>query len=143
MNKNLDVDIILKKRPQLIKPTIICGLPGSGYVGKLGVDYLVKELKAELFGEALKRGAMVYPVSTAAELLNSPQLTARGFWVALEHPELGTTITYPGPFAKCSETPPKVTRRAPLIGEHNQEIYEKELGISKGKIRTLKQDGII
>ncbi len=37
------------------------------------------------------------------------------------------------------ETPPRISRRAPLIGEHNQEIYEKELALSKQELLTLRQ----
>jgi crotonobetainyl-CoA:carnitine CoA-transferase CaiB-like acyl-CoA transferase len=41
------------------------------------------------------------------------------------------------------ETPWKIYRRAPLIGEHNQEIYEKELGLSKEDMAILKANGVI
>jgi crotonobetainyl-CoA:carnitine CoA-transferase CaiB-like acyl-CoA transferase len=76
-------------------------------------------------------------------MLYDPQLTARKFWVEVEHPELNTTLTYPGSFVNSSEASPRITRRAPLIGEHNEEIYEKELGISKEKLVILKQAGVI
>ena len=99
--------------------------------------------KAELFEGALKNGVQLYPVSTPADMLESPQLAARKFWEKVEHPELGTTITYPGAFANASEAPPKISHRAPFIGEHNQEIYEKEMGISKDKLLILKQAGVI
>jgi uncharacterized protein (TIGR00162 family) len=45
------VNIQLLRTPALKRPTLICGLPGSGYVGKLAVDHMIKELKAELFAE--------------------------------------------------------------------------------------------
>jgi crotonobetainyl-CoA:carnitine CoA-transferase CaiB-like acyl-CoA transferase len=61
----------------------------------------------------------------------------------VEHPELGTKIRYPGPFAKLSETPIQITRRAPLIGEHNEEIYVKELGMSHKEMQTLKKAEVI
>jgi crotonobetainyl-CoA:carnitine CoA-transferase CaiB-like acyl-CoA transferase len=99
--------------------------------------------KTEILEGALKHNAQVYPIATTADIAENPQLAARGFWVELEHPELGTTITYPGPFANTTEAIPKVSRRAPLIGEHNQEIYEKELGFSKEKIVMLKQAKVI
>jgi len=88
--------------------------------------------KAELQEGALKHRVILYPVSTTEDILENTQLTARDFWVEVEHPELGTAITYPGAFTHTSAIPPRITRRAPLIGEHNQEIYEKELGISGG-----------
>jgi formyl-CoA transferase len=34
-------------------------------------------------------------------------------------------------------------RRAPLIGEHNEEVYINELGLSKEELLTLKQAGVI
>jgi crotonobetainyl-CoA:carnitine CoA-transferase CaiB-like acyl-CoA transferase len=41
------------------------------------------------------------------------------------------------------ETPWKIQRRAPLIGEHNEEVYEKELGLSKEQVTILKANGVI
>ena len=105
--------------------------------------FFLAHTKAELYEGAFKRRVIVYPVATTADMLESTQLAARGFWVELEHPELGTSITYPGAFAKTSEGPPRVSRRAPLIGEHNQEVYEKELGIPKEELLILKQVKVI
>jgi crotonobetainyl-CoA:carnitine CoA-transferase CaiB-like acyl-CoA transferase len=42
-----------------------------------------------------------------------------------------------------TETPWKISRRAPLIGERNNEIYESELGLSGDEIRRLADDGVI
>jgi crotonobetainyl-CoA:carnitine CoA-transferase CaiB-like acyl-CoA transferase len=61
----------------------------------------------------------------------------------VEHPELGDTLQYPGAPAKMKETPWKIYRRAPLIGEHNEEVYEKELGLSKEDLAVLKANGVI
>jgi formyl-CoA transferase len=83
------------------------------------------------------------PVSDAGDLLENPQLKSREFWVKLEHPELEDAFIYPGPFVKMSETPVTVRRRAPLIGEHNNEVYRDEMGISVKELVTLKQAGII
>jgi len=99
--------------------------------------------KAELYEGALKHRAQLYPVATTTDILESVQLDARDFWAEIEHPELGTTITYPGRFAKASETPPAISRRAPLIGEHNREVYERELGMSSEELIALKQAGVI
>jgi crotonobetainyl-CoA:carnitine CoA-transferase CaiB-like acyl-CoA transferase len=102
--------------------------------------FFMSHTKAELLEGSVKHNVLLFPVSTTADILESAQLAARRFWAELEHPELGTTITYPGAFAHASEAPPRVSRRAPLIGEHNQEVY-KELGISMDKPLTLKRDG--
>ena len=101
--------------------------------------FFMSHTKAELFEGALKHGVILYPVSTTKDILENAQLAARGYWVELEHPELGTTIAYPGAFARTSELPPRVSRRAPLIGEHNREVYEQESGLSKEELLTLRQ----
>lgn len=105
--------------------------------------FFMTKTKAELLEGAINKGVMMYPVATTADMLEDKQLAARNFWVDVEHPELGTTITYPGAFGLCSETPPVISRRAPLIGEHNLEIYQGELGISRENLTALKQAGVI
>ncbi|MFC2014488.1 CaiB/BaiF CoA transferase family protein [Chloroflexota bacterium] len=105
--------------------------------------FFMAHTKAELLDGAVKHEALLYPVATADDMPENIQLIARGFWVEVEHPELGTTITYPGAFATTSEAPPRISRRAPLIGEHNEEIYGEELGISKEQLVVLKQGGVI
>jgi crotonobetainyl-CoA:carnitine CoA-transferase CaiB-like acyl-CoA transferase len=105
--------------------------------------FLMRHTKAELYEGALKRNIVLYPVYTHAEVLEDAQLADRGYWVEVKHPELGASITYPGAFWYASEAPPRISRRAPLIGEHNQEIFEKELGMSRQEILTLKQAKVI
>ena len=99
--------------------------------------------KKEFFEEAVKRRIMGYPVSTAKDIIENSQLKARGVWQDVEHPELGTSITYPGPWVKMSQSSCGIQRRAPLIGEHNNDIYQKELGITEEELIILKQGGII
>ena len=50
-----------------------------------------------------------------------------------------TKVVYPGAFAKLAEGSCKIRRRAPLIGEHNEEIYVSELGLSREELAILKQ----
>ena len=77
-----------------------------------------------------------------ADLPQSQQLLARDFWVPLEHPEVGVSVTYPGPFVKLSATPIAYRRRPPLIGEHNAEVYG-ELGLSLQQQLALFAQGVI
>jgi crotonobetainyl-CoA:carnitine CoA-transferase CaiB-like acyl-CoA transferase len=108
------------------------------------VSRLLKGLtKAEFLEEAVKRRIMGYPVSDAKDIRESPQLRARDVWQDIDHPELDAKITYPGPWAKFSESSCGISRRAPLIGEHNEEIYLQGLGISAEELSVLKQSGVI
>jgi crotonobetainyl-CoA:carnitine CoA-transferase CaiB-like acyl-CoA transferase len=104
--------------------------------------FFLTHTKAELYEGALERRVLVYPVATTADILENKQLAARDFWVEMEHPGLDAAITYPGPFAKLSETPIEVRRPAPLIGEHNKEIYDEERGpIGSSNDRAIRPAG--
>jgi uncharacterized protein (TIGR00162 family) len=46
-----EIETRILSRPKAKKPVLVCGLPGSGYVGKLGADYLVKTFKAQKIAE--------------------------------------------------------------------------------------------
>ena len=106
-------------------------------------DFFLNHTKEEIYEGAMQRGIGVCPVSAIEDLLKNPQLGAREFWVEVAHPELGETITYPGASFIASEIPFKIRCRAPLIGEHNQEIYEGELGLTEEELSRLKQGKII
>lgn len=105
--------------------------------------FLKTRTKAELLAQALEKEIILAPVATIKDVTESPQFEARGFWEKVEHPELDTAITYPGCPIKMSEIPYRVQRRAPLIGEHNEEIYERELGYSREQLALLKNRGVI
>lgn len=106
-------------------------------------EFFLTKTKQELFEEAIEKSIVLIPLNDARGVLESPQLAARGFWEKVEHPELGEVITYPGFPVKMGEIPYRVQRRAPLIGEHNEDIYEKELGLSKEELVLLKTHGVI
>lgn len=99
--------------------------------------------KAEFFKEVVKRQMLGYPVASVKEIFADPQHQARNFWQRIEHPELRTAIDYPGGFAKFSDGACQIWRRAPLIGEHNQEIYGEELGMAPAQITELREQGVI
>ena len=105
--------------------------------------FTASKTKAELLEAALERGLLIAPVTTTEEVCQSEQLAARGYWQALEHPELGQTVHYPGPFAKFSAAPLKYRHRPPTVGEHNREIYLGELGLTEGQFVELQGKGVI
>jgi len=111
----------------------------EGPVGTLFLRYT----KKEILENALKRDIILYPLATMKEVREYEQLTFRDFWQEVEHPELAETLTYPGAFAVVSEAPLKIKRRAPLIGEHNTDVYGELLGISKEELAHLKKAGAI
>jgi len=106
-------------------------------------NFLGTVSKKEFQEEAVKKRIMGYPVSTPKDIMEHPQLAAREVWQDVEHPELGTPITYPGPWVKLSQSSCGIRRRAPLIGEHNHDIYVGELGLSEDELKESKERGII
>lgn len=107
------------------------------------VKFFLSHTKEELYQGAMERRILLYPVYDVKEIVNSPQLKSREFWIDVEHDELKTTIRYPGAFAKSSEVEIGIYRRPPLIGEHNVEIYEGELGISPRELEVLVEAKVV
>ena len=107
------------------------------------LNFFRTKTKQELYSEAIKKGIVCCPLNTSEDIVKSPQLEARGYFIKIDHPELGDTITYPGAPVKLSDSPWLVKRRPPLIGEHNEEIYVKELGFSKEELIILKGAKVI
>jgi CoA:oxalate CoA-transferase len=105
------------------------------------IPWLLEHTKKELYHTGqLKRIAMSFP-RTIKDLIDSPQHKARGFWVDIDHPITGR-LTYPGAPGIMSETPYQV-ERAPLFGEHNEEIYSGLLGFGKRDLVRLAGAGVI
>ena len=84
----------------------------------------------EIFKKLQKNGVKAGIVQTLADLFADPQLKHRGFWAPLDHPEIGRCHAEGPPFA-FSKTPFKIDRPAPLIGEHNELVFEQFLAAGK------------
>lgn len=104
--------------------------------------FFLAHTKAELYEGARNRTIMLCPVNTIEDILSDPQLQERDFWRVVPHPELSDTFTYPGPSIRLSSATHYCIRKAPHLGEHNQEIYG-ELGFTKKALVAMKGAGII
>ncbi len=108
-------------------------------------DFFQRHTREELTQGSLTRRILLFPVATPSDLRQHPQLAARGYFTPLEHPELGTAVDYPGAFIKNGDgsAVAGLRRRAPLVGEHNLEVYGGELGLSATEIESLRRGGVI
>jgi len=104
--------------------------------------WLMGHTRDEILEEGQAWRLPVAPVSTTEDIVNSPQLKARGYIVEVDQPVAGK-VTQPGPILKMSETPWKMKAPAPLLGQHNEEIYGKLLGYNKEDLVRLRQSDII
>jgi crotonobetainyl-CoA:carnitine CoA-transferase CaiB-like acyl-CoA transferase len=105
-------------------------------------EFFLKHTSKELLKGAVPRGVSLGPLSSMQDLLNDECLNARDYWTKVKHPELKTSITYPRTFIKSTEMDCSIRFRAPLIGEHNKEVY-KELGLSQEELQALQHESII
>ena len=106
-------------------------------VEKWTTQYTTAELEKMLDAA----GVPVSRIKTVEQLCEDPHIKHRNMLVELEHPVLGK-VKYPGNPINLSETPVKVNRRAPLLGEHNNEILNG-LGYSDSDIARLKEEKVI
>jgi crotonobetainyl-CoA:carnitine CoA-transferase CaiB-like acyl-CoA transferase len=105
--------------------------------------FLMSHTKAELFEGAVKRRILLFPVATVSDIVQNTQLQARGYFRQVTHPELGTPISYPGPFVRASATPIHLHRFAPTLGQHNAAIYCDDLGLTREELVRLHEAGVI
>ena len=95
----------------------------------------------DLYRAGQERRICFAPVNTMADLVASEHLKAREFFVQISHQVAGT-LTYPGAPFKPSEGGHAIHRPAPLLGQHNNEVYTK-IGLSQTEIEELKKQQII
>ena len=81
------------------------------------------------------------PISSIADIVEEPHVQARGTLTTVEDPEIGPVLM-PAPVPRLSLTPAAVQRPAPLLGEHNAEVYA-ELGLTPTDLAELRSTGII
>ena len=81
-------------------------------------------------------------VHSTLSVLADPHLAARGWWQYLEHPDYGVR-RHGGPPWRFSRTPAKITRPAPRLGEHTEEILRNTLNHTKSQITQWQKANII
>ncbi len=113
-----------------------------GTIRPMVVEWTMKHSKEGITALAQAKGVPIVPCNSAEDLFNSPQLAEREFFVEIDHPCTGK-LRYPGAPYKLSETPPRVDRPAPLLGQHNEEIFCGRLGYSKQDLVAMRESGII
>jgi crotonobetainyl-CoA:carnitine CoA-transferase CaiB-like acyl-CoA transferase len=95
------------------------------------VDDLIAALEAE--------GVPCGRINSIADVAADPHALAREMVVELEHPRAGRTRALGLPI-KLSRTPGKVSRPAPVLGQHTREVLE-EFGFSAAEIESLVKSG--
>ena len=85
------------------------------------------------------------PVTRAfsiAEIAGDPHYAAREDIVTVDDPTIGP-LRMQGVYPRLSATPGRIERGAPKLGEHNEEIYGRLLGLSASEVAELRGKAII
>jgi benzylsuccinate CoA-transferase BbsE subunit len=94
------------------RPTLI-------HIGEVVERFFAGKPKWEIYEQGQGRRLLIGIVSTPEDLVKNPQLNARDWFQRLGE------VTYPGPPYRLSETPWRLARPAPKLGEHNAELLDR------------------
>jgi len=104
--------------------------------------WMEQQEKDDIHHRAAKKGIAIGPINSVKDVMEDEQYAARDYFVEVEHPEAGK-YKYAGWPYQMSATPPQVGRPAPLLGQHNREVYCDVLGYSLEEFERLQSLGAI
>jgi len=105
-------------------------------------DWMKDYTKDELYHRCQALNCPIGMVTTVADLVASKQLEARGFFGKVEHSVMGQVSCPTSPY-RFSETPHRFHCAAPMLGEHNEEVFVNRLGYSKEDLVRMREAGVI
>jgi crotonobetainyl-CoA:carnitine CoA-transferase CaiB-like acyl-CoA transferase len=104
-------------------------------------EWLQQHTTTEVFELAADARLPFTPVSTLGDLLRFEHLHTRGFFVTIDHPAAGPVL-YPGAPYKLQTSPWQLRRPAPLLGQHNSQIFGR-VGLDTDKLARLRNLGVV
>ncbi len=112
--------------------------------GREAVTFVAENMPAyEFFLEGQRRGFQFGIIYAPEDLFHDPHFQDRDFPVAVPHEDLGRTLTYPGAPYRFSQSPWRIRRRAPHLGEDNVAVFGGLLGLLAGEQQALRAQGVI
>jgi crotonobetainyl-CoA:carnitine CoA-transferase CaiB-like acyl-CoA transferase len=107
-------------------------------------EWVSTKKRDELVELLSKNDLPVAPINHIPDTLKDPHLKARDAFVEVEDPRSPNgKLILPDFPVKLSKTPGKLTKRAPMLGEHNDEVLTTLLGYSKEEIEQLRNEKAI
>ncbi|MCK5653503.1 MAG: CoA transferase [Dehalococcoidia bacterium] len=104
--------------------------------------WMINQTKEEVYHQAQALNCPIGMVTTVEDLAASEQLKARAFFAEVEHAEMGK-VKCPTTSYRFSKTPLRLARPAPLLGEHNEDIFGERLGYTREELARMRGAGII
>ena len=109
---------------------------------KLITEWTKRHTHYEVMDILQKAGVAAMPSFDQAELTADPHFKERGWFVEVEHPEAGKMLQMSPPL-RLSDTPARIPRPAPMVGEHNDYIFCELLGMPVEEFATLVGEQVI
>ena len=106
------------------------------------LPWLHDQKKEDIYHTAQARGIPVCPIPSPKEVVEWVQLKERGHFLEIEHPE-GGRVKIPGPPFREYGKPLWPLTRAPLLGEHTEEVLNARLGYAAAEVQRLQAEGIV
>lgn len=128
MDKRYDKNPKRVERYQEIKPIIEA--------------WTLENSSEEVMDQLLEAGVPASPINNLEQVVHDPHANARKMFVHVEHPVAGDTLLNGSQF-KMTVTDPVIDTPAPLLGQHNEEVYKELLGFDTSQLEELKKQGVI
>ena len=113
----------------------------ADYINAQVTSFTSRFMKEDLAELMQKNGIPGLPVNSPSDFMRDPHIQARGFFNTITHPILGSFQQSGNAFmVDGKRTGPSP---APVLGQHNQEIFCGELGMDQRNFETLRADGVI
>jgi crotonobetainyl-CoA:carnitine CoA-transferase CaiB-like acyl-CoA transferase len=104
-------------------------------------EWALQHTAEEIYRTAQKAGAPIGMFLGIDGAVQSEHERARGYFVEAEHPVAGKA-EYPFQLFRATETPPQFRSAAPLLGQHNAEVYGR-LGCTESELAEMERAGVI
>jgi benzylsuccinate CoA-transferase BbsF subunit len=105
-------------------------------------EWTIRHAPEQVMGLLQSAGVAAGIAANAEDQAKDPQLEHYGFFNELEHPETGKLSFYHGPLFRLSKLTHELGR-PPIMGEHNDYVYTKILGIPDDEFVQLMEEGVI
>jgi formyl-CoA transferase len=109
---------------------------------RIVAEWIASLDRAEVVQRLLAARIPVAPVNTVADLVHDPHVVARGDFVEVEDPALGS-VRMVAPLPRLSATPAEIRWSGPPLGAHTDEVYAEWLGLSSAELDALRRKGAI
>jgi len=114
----------------------------TDFIDPIIAEFTMNYTKKELTEMCQARQISCTPVNTAADCTDDAHVKDRALITEIEHPVIGRH-RYIGPPYRLHETPCRIERPAPQLGQHNKDVYSGQLGYSDTELARLKAEGVI